>query len=260
MMKLITDLGKWAINFTARLGASGLFLLRAMLGMLRALPRGSLIVEQLYHIGVLSKPIILVSGLFVGMVLGLQGYYQLVNFSAESSLGLVVALFLVRELGPVLTALLFAGRAGSALTAEIGLMKATEQLAAMEMMAVDPMVRIIGPRFIAGVVAMPLLAAMLSAVGVLGGYLIGHVQFSVDAGVYWSAQQNGVDFLDDVVNGIIKSFVFGLVITWVALFEGYNAMPTSAGVSRATTRTVVTSSLAVLGGDYILTALMFGGL
>ena len=259
-MKLIAGLGAWAIAFVARLGASFLFLLRAVSGAARAVPRFSLVIEQLYAIGVLTMLIIIVSGLFVGMVLGLQGYYQLVNFSAESSLGLMVALFLVRELGPVLGALLFAGRAGSALTAEIGLMKATEQLAAMEMMAVDPMARVIGPRFIAGLIAMPLLAAMLSAVGVLGGYLIGHGQFGVDAGVYWSSMQNGVDWVDDVLNGVIKSVVFGFVITWVALFEGYDAPPTAEGVSRATTRTVVTSSLAVLGGDYILTALMFGGL
>ena len=259
-MKLLAGLGAWAIAFVTRLGAAFLFLLQALVGAARALPRFSLVVEQLYAIGVLTMLIIVVSGLFVGMVLGLQGYYQLVNFSAESSLGLVVALFLVRELGPVLAALLFAGRAGSALTAEIGLMKATDQLSAMEMMAVDPMTRVVGPRFVAGIIAMPLLAAILSAVGVLGGYLIGHGQFGVDAGVYWSAMQNGVDLVDDVLNGVIKSVVFGFVITWVALFEGYAAPPTSEGVSRATTRTVVTSSLAVLGGDYILTALMFGGL
>ena len=256
----IARLGRWAIAFIARLGAAVLFLMRALLGAARALPRMRLIVEQLYAIGVLTKLIILVSGLFVGMVLGLQIYYQLVNFSAESSHGLVVALSLVRELGPVVTALLFAGRAGSALTAEIGLMKATEQLAAMEMMAVDPMTRVIGPRFIAGLIAVPLLAAMFSAISVLGGYLIGHVQFGIDSGVYWSSMQNGVDLYDDILNGVIKSAVFGFVITWVALFEGYDAQPTSEGVSRATTRTVVVSSLAVLGGDYVLTALMFGGL
>ncbi len=259
-MNFIAGLGAWAIAFVARLGAAFLFLLRALVGAVRVLPRFSLVIEQLYSIGVLTMLIIVVSGLFVGMVLGLQGYYQLVNFSAESSLGLMVALFLVRELGPVLAALLFAGRAGSALTAEIGLMKATDQLSAMEMMAVDPMTRIIGPRFVAGLIAMPLLAALLSAVGVLGGYLIGVSQFGVDSGVYWSSMQNGVDWIDDVLNGVIKSVVFGFVITWVALFEGYAAPPTSEGVSRATTRTVVTSSLAVLGGDYILTALMFGGL
>ncbi len=257
-MTLLASLGRWVIVFVARLGASFLFLLRALVGSVRVVPRFSLVIEQLYSIGVLTILIIVVSGLFVGMVLGLQGYYQLVNFSAESSLGLVVALFLVRELGPVLSALLFAGRAGSALTAEIGSMKATEQLSAMEMMAVDPMERIIGPRFIAGLISLPILAAMFSAVGVMGGYLIGYGQFGIDAGVYWSSMQNGVDLVDDVLNGVIKSVIFGFVITWVALFEGYDAKPTSEGVSRATTRTVVISSLAVLGGDYILTALMFG--
>ena len=259
-MNLVAGLGKWGINFVSRLGAAVLFLFYVLRGAYHSLPRGSLIIQQLYAIGVLTMLIILLSGLFVGMVLGLQGYYQLVNFSAESSLGMVVALFLVRELGPVLAALLFAGRAGSALTAEIGLMKATDQLAAMEMMAVDPMIRVIGPRFIAGLIAMPLLAAMLSAIGILGGYLIGHGQFGLDAGVYWSSMQNGVDFKDDILNGVIKSIVFGFIVIWVALFEGYHADPTAEGVSRATTRTVVTSSLAILGGDYILTSLMFGGL
>ena len=259
-MDWIQNFGRQVIEFLTRLGASVVFLFHALAGAFRCLPRFSLVVQQLYAIGVLTMLIILVSGLFVGMVLGLQGYYQLVNFSAESSLGLVVALFLVRELGPVLSALLFAGRAGSALTAEIGLMKATEQISAMEMMAVDPMQRVIGPRFVAGVIALPLLAAMMSAVGVVGGYLIGYGQFGVDAGVYWSSMQAGVDLVDDVLNGVIKSIVFGFIVTWVALFEGYDAVPTSEGVSRATTRTVVTSSLAVLGGDFILTALMFGGL
>ena len=256
-MNLIASLGAWAISFVTRLGAAFLFLMGALRGALSSFSRPALIMQQLYSIGVLTMLIVLVSGLFVGMVLGLQGYNQLVNFSAESSLGLVVALFLVRELGPVLAALLFAGRAGSALTAEIGLMKATEQLAAMEMMAADPMKRVIGPRFVAGVIAMPLLAAMLSAVGVLGGYLVGYGQFGLDAGVYWSSMQNGVDFVNDVLNGVIKSVVFGFIVIWVALYEGYDAEPTSEGVSRATTRTVVTSSLAILGGDYILTALMF---
>ena len=260
MICLIQGLGRWGVSFIARLGEAVLFLLGAISGAAKSLRRGRLIIQQLYSIGVLTMLIIMVSGLFVGMVLGLQGYYQLVNFSAESSLGMVVALFLVRELGPVLAALLFAGRAGSALTAEIGLMRATDQLAAMEMMAVDPMQRVVGPRFVAGIIAMPLLAAMLSAIGVLGGYLIGHGQFGVDPGVYWSSMQNGVDFYDDILNGVIKSVVFGVIVVWVALFEGYVATPTSEGVSRATTRTVVTSSLAILGGDYILTALMFGGL
>ena len=181
-MNWVADLGRWGIGFVSRLGAACIFLVQTLIGSFRALSRIRLIVQQLYAVGVLTMLIILVSGLFVGMVLGLQGYYQLVNFSAESSLGMVVALFLVRELGPVLSALLFAGRAGSALTAEIGLMKTTEQLAAMEMMAVNPMIRVIGPRFIAGFIALPILAIMMSGIGVLGGYLIGHGQFGVDPG------------------------------------------------------------------------------
>lgn len=255
-------LGQWGIRFIIQLGRALVFLCVILRGASLTIlsGRGRLIVQQLYVVGVLTTLIILVSGLFVGMVLALQGYYQLVNFSAESSLGLLVALSLVRELGPVLAALLFAGRAGSALTAEIGLMKTTEQLAAMEMMAVDPLVRVIGPRFIAGIIAMPLLAAMLSAMGVFGGYLIGHGQFDIDAGVYWSSMQNGVSLVDDILNGVIKSVIFGIIVVWLALYEGYHATPTSEGVSRATTRTVVTSSLAILGGDYVLTALMFGGL
>lgn len=259
-MNWLAALGKWFLDFVARFGDATLFLGRAIVGAVRVLPRFSLVAQQLYAVGVLTMLIILVSGFFVGMVLGLQGYYQLVNFSAESSLGLMVALLLVRELGPVLTALLFAGRAGSALTAEIGLMKTTEQLAAMEMMAVDPITRVIGPRLLAGIIAVPLLTAMMNAVGIFGGYLIGTGQFGVDAGEYWSSMQSGVSFVDDVLNGVIKSMVFGVIVTWVALYEGYHAVPTSEGVSRATTRTVVISSLAVLGGDYILTALMFGGL
>jgi len=258
-VSFVVNLGSWGLGLIYRLGAAFFFLLQALRGVCQCLSRGSLIIQQIYAIGVLTMLIILVSGLFVGMVLGLQGYYQLVNFSAESSLGMVVALFLVRELGPVLSALLFAGRAGSALTAEIGLMKTTEQLAAMEMMAVDPMSRVIGPRFVAGVIAMPLLAAMMSAVGILGGYLVAHGQFGVDTGVYWASIENGVEWTDDVLNGVIKSIVFGFIVVWIALFEGYDAEPTSEGVSRATTRTVVASSLAILGGDYILTALMFGG-
>ncbi len=192
------------------------------------------------------------------MVLGLQGYNTLVKFGAEESLGVVVALSLVRELGPVVAGLLFAGRAGSALTAEIGLMKATEQLSAMEMMAVDPVRRVLAPRFLAGFISMPLLAAIFSAVGVLGGYFVGVGLLGVDEGAYWSQIQANVDFDDDIINGVIKSVVFGVVITWIAVFEGYDAIPTSEGVSRATTRTVVHSSLAVLGLDFILTALMFG--
>jgi len=197
--------------------------------------RFSLVIRQLHSVGVLSLLIILVSGLFVGMVLGLQGYNTLVDFGAAESLGVVVALSLVRELGPVVTALLFAGRAGSALTAEIGLMKATEQLSAMEMMAVDPVRRVLSPRFLAGFLAMPLLAAIFSAVGVLGGWFVGVGLLGVDDGAYWSQMQDKVDLYDDIWNGVVKSIVFGAVVTWIAIFEGYDAVPTSEGVSRATT-------------------------
>jgi phospholipid/cholesterol/gamma-HCH transport system permease protein len=226
-------------------------------GLPLLLLRPRLVIAQLYSVGVLSLTIILVSGLFVGMVLGLQGYNTLVNFGATEMLGVVVSLSLVRELGPVFTALLFAGRAGSALTAEVGLMKATEQLSGMEMMAVDPLKRVIAPRLIAGIIAMPLLAAIFSAVGVLGGHLVVVNLLGVDAGAFWSQMQDKTDFVQDIANGLLKSMVFGIVVTWIALFEGYDCMPTSEGVSRATTRTVVNSSLAILGLDFLLTALMF---
>jgi phospholipid/cholesterol/gamma-HCH transport system permease protein len=208
---------------------------------------------------VLSLVIILVSGLFVGMVLGLQGYDTLVRYGSSEALGVLVALSLIRELGPVVAALLFASRAGSAITAEIGLMKATEQLAAMEMMAVDPIARVIAPRFWAGVISMPLLAALFSAMGILGGYIVGVKMIGVDEGSFWSQMQSAVDVWEDVLNGVIKSFVFGLAITWIAVFEGYDAPPTAEGVSRATTRTVVSSALAVLALDFMLTAFMFRG-
>ncbi len=256
-MTSIRGLGRWVINSVLRLGRATVFLTATLLGVVLILRRFRLIVQQVFAVGVLTVLIIVVSGLFVGMVLGLQGYNTLVDFGAESSLGLVVALSLTRELGPVLTALLFAGRAGSALTAEIGLMKATSQLAGMEMMAVDPIERVMAPRFLAGFVAMPLLAAMFTAIGVLGGYLIGVGLLGVDSGVYWTSMQEGVDVYDDILNGVMKSVVFGFVVTWIAVFEGYDAVPTSEGVSRATTRTVVIASLAVLGLDFILTSLMF---
>jgi len=254
----LAAIGAWTTEAVARLGRAGQFLAAMLAGFPTALARFGLVVQQIFSVGVLTLVIIVVSGTFVGMVLGFQGYHTLVQFGAESSLGLLVALSLTRELGPVLTALLFAGRAGSALTAEIGLMKATQQLAGMEMMAVDPISRVAAPRFIAGIIAMPLLAAMFTAVGVLGGHLIGVGVLGVDAGVYWSSMQGGVDFFDDVMNGVIKSVVFGFVVTWIAIFQGYDAVPTSEGVSRATTRTVVSASLAVLGLDFVLTALMFG--
>jgi phospholipid/cholesterol/gamma-HCH transport system permease protein len=231
-----------------------------LLGSGDSFRRFGLTIREIYFSGVLSLIIILVSGLFVGMVLGLQGYETLQKYGSESALGTLVALSLVRELGPVLAALLFASRAGSAITAEIGLMKATEQLAAMEMMAVDPISRVVAPRFWGGVISMPLLAAMFSAIGVFGGYLVGVVFIGVDTGSFWSQMQAAVDFRQDIVNGVIKSVVFGVAVTAIALFEGYDAPPTAEGVSHATTRTVVTSALAVLGLDFILTAFMFRGI
>ena len=256
-MSALRSLGGWTLDRVQRWGRATLFLGHILVSIPSVIVRFHLAVVQVFAVGVLTLIIILVSGLFVGMVLGLQGYNSLVDFGAESSLGLVVALSLTRELGPVLTALLFAGRAGSALTAEIGLMKATEQLAAMEMMAVDPVSRVIAPRFTAGFISMPLLAAMFTAIGIWGGHLVGVGLLGVDSGQYWTAMQNGVDVYDDVLNGVIKSVVFGFVVTWIAVFEGHDAIPTSEGVSRATTRTVVNASLAVLGLDFVLTSLMF---
>ena len=235
--------------------------LRTLVAMLAAssglFRRFRLVTDQVHFIGNYSLVIIAVSGLFVGFVLGLQGYYTLNKYGSEQALGLLVALSLVRELGPVVTALLFAGRAGTSLTAEIGLMKATEQLAAMEMMAVDPLTRVLAPRFWAGVIAMPLLAAVFSAVGVLGGYVVGVVLIGVDEGAFWSQMQGGVELWADIGNGVLKSVVFGVAVTFIALYQGYVAAATPEGVARATTRTVVIGSLMVLWLDFLLTALMF---
>ncbi len=258
MIEQLQLLGNQTRGSFAKLGRGTLFLLQTLTGIGSVIPRPRLLLNQLYSVGVLSFLIITISGLFVGMVLSLQGYYTLSDFGAEASLGLMVATSLVRELGPVVSALLFAGRAGSALTAEIGLMKATEQLSGMEMMAVDPIQRIIAPRFLAGLIAMPLLAGLFSAIGILGGQLVGSGLLGVDDGAYWAQMQAKIDFQGDIVNGIIKSLTFGFVTTWIALFEGYDATPTAEGVSRATTRTVVNSAFSVLGLDFILTALMFG--
>lgn len=256
-MSPLRALGRAGLRFFERLGRGHIFLLYTLGGLPATLYRWRLLTSQVFALGVLSLVIIAVSGLFVGMVLGLQGYNTLVDFGAEESLGILLALSLVRELGPVVSALLFAGRAGSALTAEIGLMKTTEQLAAMEMMAVDPLHRVVAPRLLAGILAMPLLAAIFSAVGVYGGYFVGVGLLGVDEGAFWSQMQSAVDFHDDILNGVIKSFVFGIAVTWIAVFEGYDTAPTAEGISRATTRTVVNSSLAVLGLDFVLTALMF---
>jgi phospholipid/cholesterol/gamma-HCH transport system permease protein len=251
-------LGRKGLGAFERLGRGSVFLARILRGAPGGMLRLRLLLVQIESVGVRTVLIVLVSGVFVGMVLGLQGYNTLVDFGAEESLGVVVALSLVRELGPVVTALLFAGRAGSALTAEIGLMKATEQLSGMEMMAVDPLQRIIVPRFMAGFLSMPLLAAIFSAVGVYGGYFVGVGLLGVDSGSFWSQMQANVDLHEDILNGFIKSVVFGFVAAWIAVFEGYDAVPTAEGVSRATTRTVVHTALAVLGLDFVLTALMFG--
>ena len=257
MTGLLADLGR-AVRLG--LGAVGLAT-RLFVRLLQLLPatlaRFGLVRDQIHFLGNYSLAIIAVSGLFVGFVLALQGYYILQRYGSSEALGMMVALSLLRELGPVVTALLFAGRAGTALTAEIGLMKAGEQLSAMEMMAVDPIRRVLAPRFWAGVFTMPLLAAVFSAVGILGGWLVGVVMIGVDAGSFWSQMQGGVEWWNDLGNGVLKSLVFGLTVTFVALYQGYMAQPTPEGVSRATTRTVVVASLWVLGLDFGLTAMMF---
>ncbi len=242
-----------------RLGYASRFFGYLLLHSGTAFRRFHLTMREIYFAGVLSLIIILVSGLFVGMVLALQGYETLQRYGSSEALGILVALSLVRELGPVVAGLLFASRAGSAITAEIGLMKATEQLSAMEMMAVDPVARVVAPRFWGGVISMPLLAALFSAMGIFGGYLVGVVLIGVDEGAFWSQMQAAVDVRNDILNGVIKSVVFGVAVTLIAVFEGYDAPPTAEGVSGATTRTVVTSSLAILALDFVLTALMFTG-
>jgi len=257
-MNWLQSIGAYGLRFCEGMGRASFFLYSTLFALPSLLGQRFPVVRQFFNVGVLSIQIIAVSGLTVGMVLGLQGYYTLVDFGAEESLGQAVALSLVREMGPVLTALLFAGRAGSALTAEIGLMKVTEQLPAMEIMAVDPFKKVIAPRFFAGIISMPLLAAIFSAIGVIGGYFVAVGMLGIDSGAFWSQMQSKVDFYDDVWNGVIKSMVFGFVATWIAVYEGYDATPTNEGVSAATTRTVVHTAFAVLGLDFILTALMFG--
>ncbi|WP_413231767.1 lipid asymmetry maintenance ABC transporter permease subunit MlaE [Marinobacter sp.] len=258
MIERIRGLGAQGVDLMRTLGRSGLFLFGALGGVPRPAVGLPLLIRQLYVVGVLSLAIIVVSGLFIGMVLGLQGYTILSDYGSEDAIGQMIALTLVRELGPVVTALLFAGRAGSALTAEIGLMKATEQLSSMEMMGVDPLRRVVAPRLWAGFIAMPLLAVIFSSVGIWGGMLVGVDWLGVFEGAFWSNMQQSVNFVDDVLNGLIKSLVFGFFCTWIAVFQGYDCVPTSAGISSATTKTVVYSSLAVLGLDFVLTAVMFG--
>ena len=257
MISKIQTLGRDTLALISGLGRAVTVLASALIHRPNLRKGFPLLMQQLYSVGVKSLVIIVVSGGFIGMVLALQGYTILVGYGAEASLGPMVALSLLRELGPVVSALLFAGRAGSALTAEIGLMKATEQLSSLEMMAVDPLRRIIAPRFWAGLISLPLLAAIFSMVGILGAHLVGVDWLGVDGGTFWSVMQDQVDFNKDILNGIIKSVVFAFVVTWIAVYKGYNCEPTSEGISRATTSTVVQSSLLVLALDFILTALMF---
>jgi len=258
VVKQIQRLGRHGVDYITGAGRAAAMLFGALKPAGRGFKLLPLLVKQLYIVGVQSLIIIVVSGLFIGMVLSLQGYTILVGYGAEQSLGQMVALSLLRELGPVVSALLFAGRAGSALTAEIGLMKSNEQLSSLEMMAIDPLHQVIAPRFWAGVICLPLLAAIFSAVGIFGGHLVGVDWLGVDTGAFWSVMQASVEWQEDIVNGGIKSLVFAIVVTWIALHKGYDAVPTSEGIGKATTATVVQSSLAILGLDFVLTALMFG--
>ncbi|MEI8655217.1 MULTISPECIES: lipid asymmetry maintenance ABC transporter permease subunit MlaE [Vibrio] len=258
LLQRVSLLGRRFFTICESFGRASLMVSGALFGPPHPIKNFPLLVKQLYSIGVQSLAIIIVSGLFIGMVLSLQGYVILVDYGAETSLGQMVALSLLRELGPVVTALLFAGRAGSALTAEIGLMKATEQISSLEMMAVDPLKRVIAPRLWAGLISMPLLAMIFMAVGIWGGQLVGVDWKGIDHGSFWSTMQASVELGEDIGNSLIKCVVFAITVTWISLFNGYDAVPTSEGISRATTRTVVHSSLAVLGLDFVLTALMFG--
>ncbi|MBS0290132.1 MAG: lipid asymmetry maintenance ABC transporter permease subunit MlaE [Proteobacteria bacterium] len=258
MIQHVQAVGHSALQFLGAAGTTILFLVQSLIGR-PSTKNLKLLIPQLFMVGVMSMVIMVVSGLFIGMVLGFQGYTILVKFGAEQALGQLVALSLVRELGPVVGALLFAGRAGSALTAEIGLMKATEQLSSMEMLGVDPLRRIVAPRFWAGQISLPILTLIFSCVAIYGGHMIGVQWLGVDNGAFWANMRSSVNFYEDVLNGIIKSIVFGGVVTWIAVYQGYVCQPTSEGISRATTRTVVFSSLAILGLDFLLTAMMFGG-
>ncbi|ATE58682.1 lipid asymmetry maintenance ABC transporter permease subunit MlaE [Thauera sinica] len=259
LLAALRRIGAMTVDGVWRLGFAMRFLAAVLMYSGQSLRRMQLTMRELYFSGVLSLLIIVVSGLFVGLVLGLQGYETLQRYGSSEALGVLVALSLTRELGPVVAGLLFASRAGSAVTAEIGLMKATEQLKAMDMMAVNPIARVVAPRFWGGVLSMPLLAAIFSAMGVFGGWLIGVVVIGVDDGAFWSQMQAAVDFRYDVMNGVIKSVVFGAAVSLIAVFEGYDCSPTAEGVSRAITRTVVTSALAILALDFVLTSFMFRG-
>ncbi len=255
----VRRIGHAAVDRIWRLGFATRFFWAILCYSGASFRRLHLTIREIYFSGVLSLSIITISGLFVGLVLGLQGYETLQRYGSTEALGILVALSLTRELGPVVAGLLFASRAGSSITAEIGLMKATEQLKAMDMMAVNPIARVVAPRFWGGVIAMPLLAAMFSAMGVLGGWLVGVVLIGVDDGAFWSQMQAGVDFRYDIWNGVVKSIVFGIAVSLIAVFEGYDSEPTAEGVSRAITRTVVTSALSILALDFILTSFMFRG-
>lgn len=260
LARYILLMGQSGINAIQSFGRATLLLVRSFLWGGPGSARFGDLVTQVHSVGVRSLSIIIVAGFFVGMVLGLQGYTILSDFGSEAALGTMVSLTLLRELGPVMTALLFAGRAGSALTAEIGLMKATEQLSAMEMMGVDPLKRVITPRLWAGMVAMPVLALLFNTVGIWGGAFVAVDALGIDEGAYWGNMQASVEFYEDVIKGIVKSLVFGIVVTWIAVYQGYDSMPTSEGIGKATTQTVVISSLAVLGLDFVLTAVMLGGI
>jgi phospholipid/cholesterol/gamma-HCH transport system permease protein len=260
MLNMLQRLGHRSLSRLAALGRASQILFQSLVARPQPLVMLPLVLKQIWFVGVLSLVIIVVSGGFIGMVLGLQGYTILVDYGSEQAVGQMVALSLVRELAPVVAALLFAGRAGSALTAEIGLMKATEQLASLEMIGVDPLRRIVAPRLWAGFICMPLLAMIFAVLGIWGGSLVAVDWLGIYEGSFWANMQQSVSFYDDVVNGIIKAVCFGLVVTWIAVFQGYDCIPTSEGISQATTRTVVYSSLAVLGLDFVLTALMFGEL
>ncbi len=260
MIDSVQALGRTTLSFLAEIGHTSFFLGRVIFGRSKFPDNLKLLIIQLYYVGVFSLLIVVVSGMFIGMVLGLQGYTILAKFGAIDALGELIALSLVRELGPVVGGLLFAGRAGSALTAEIGLMKITEQLASMEMMGVDPLKRIVAPRFWAGQIAMPILTLIFIGVAIYGGYLVSVPWLGADQGAFWANMQASVDFYEDVINGLIKSIIFGTVVTWIAVYQGFECLPTAEGISRATTRTVVYASLWILGLDFVLTAVMFGGI
>ena len=259
VIELVRSVGHRMNNALQTLGFAARFFMMILVYSGQSFRRLHLTIREIYFVGFQSLLIILVSGLFIGMVLGMQGYETLQRYGSSEALGVLVALSLTRELGPVVSALLFASRAGSSITAEIGLMKATEQLTAMDMMAVNPIARVVAPRFWGGVISMPLLAALFSAVGVFGGYLVGVVLIGVDEGAFWSQMQGSVDFRFDVWNGIVKSFVFGVAVSLIAVFEGYDAVPTAEGVSASIKRTVVYSALAILALDFVLTSFMFRG-